>query len=582
MKIKESKQFKISLSRQLIFFASLTFIIFIGIFAFSNVQMKKMVSRYKQYTSSQEIVTITKDIYIVSMRAFNNLQTALLFYGEESMPFEESYKKDSEVIQLKLKELENIKNKQGSIDTQLIAQFEELKETIKTNSLNGDEAIKAKQFSKPYVYLVAENQENIAKLQTIFQNIDTHISQKADQQMKDTLHKLNTTNILSIVIITVFSVVALCLVIIYVKRLKRSLSNITQKVNKIASFQLDDVKKDERKKIKRLFSDEITEIDAAIEKMGYELIHMMEVLKESIKELQDVDNHLDNKAIGAKQGFDRVNKNLEDVVIQMNQWEEETGVVVTVTEQLTSNSEETSASSEDITNTTVAVIGEAVNGIDRLNKVIEEIKKIGDFIKELVQVIELLKKESVAVIKSTQIINEISEQTNLLALNASIEAARAGNSGKGFAVVAQEIKNLATTSKDSTVEINTAINNMSELIDHTAALAGSAKEGISDGQAVAMDTINKFNCIDENLKDTINRLESMNVAIGESSKGVESILGSINAINTLGGNVTKKTNRITKEMNEQSNLIYELGYAANKLSDVVSNIDNIIDKFVIN
>ena len=251
-------------------------------------------------------------------------------------------------------------------------------------------------------------------------------------------------------------------------------------------------------------------------------------------------------------------------------------------QQLSSTSEETSALSENITNTTVAVIGEAVNGIDMLHKVIGEIKHISDFIQELVQVIELLKKESVAVTKSTQIINQISEQTNLLALNASIEAARAGSSGRGFAVVAQEIKNLADISKNSTVEINTAINNMSGLINHTVTLVGRAKEGVNDGQVIAEDTMNKFNIIDENLKNTVNRLENMNEAIGESSKGAESILESINEINGLGGHVSQKTSGITEEMNEQSNLIYELGYAANKLSNVVSSIDNIVNKFVIN
>jgi methyl-accepting chemotaxis protein len=76
-----------------------------------------------------------------------------------------------------------------------------------------------------------------------------------------------------------------------------------------------------------------------------------------------------------------------------------------------------------------------------------------------------------------QLIAGVAEQTNLLALNATIEAARAGESGRGFAVVANEVKNLASTTTQSTTEIASTLNGL----EHDVAAMADVIHRMTDG-----------------------------------------------------------------------------------------------------
>jgi methyl-accepting chemotaxis protein len=68
-----------------------------------------------------------------------------------------------------------------------------------------------------------------------------------------------------------------------------------------------------------------------------------------------------------------------------------------------------------------------------------------------------LSEQSQAIGDIIATVNDLAEQSNLLAVNAAIEAAKAGEHGKGFAVVAQEVKNLATQSKQATAQVRSIL-----------------------------------------------------------------------------------------------------------------------------
>lgn len=236
----------------------------------------------------------------------------------------------------------------------------------------------------------------------------------------------------------------------------------------------------------------------------------------------------------------------------------ETAEVVTAMVQMESTVAEIARSAAEAQTLSQQADKDANDGKEVINQMVASSHDLAEQLKEMADGIESLGEHTASIGQVLDVIKSISDQTNLLALNAAIEAARAGESGRGFAVVADEVRTLAQRTLDSTVEVQSFVDNVQQgtaLVVQKMHTCQASSESTADNVAAAHEALNMITTRVHTIKGMTTQIAS---AAEEQSLVSHEIRQSVDRIRGIAEDSALSAEGSSQSAREMENLGKEL------------------------
>ena len=254
-------------------------------------------------------------------------------------------------------------------------------------------------------------------------------------------------------------------------------------------------------------------------------------LKEDLKALiSNIVNKMENVAASSEE-LQAISKSSTEVTTQVTETIEQMAVGYQDQTENVANSSMQVAEMAQIASDSAKNIAEGQSDVELALTKIFEIKNITENLSDQICTVGSLAQEIGKIVK---LITNIASQTNLLALNAAIESARAGEHGKGFAVVAEEVKKLADESAEAADQIKGMIEQIQnasiKAVKETKVGVDRVDEGVSAVNKVqeVFITINQYSEDSENKTIEISTaMENISAVTEEAAASAEEIVSSM-------------------------------------------------------
>ena len=185
-------------------------------------------------------------------------------------------------------------------------------------------------------------------------------------------------------------------------------------------------------------------------------------------------------------------------------------------------------------------IEDTIAGMDRIR---EQVGTISDMVVRL-------SEQSQAIGEIIASVNDLAEQSNLLAVNAAIEAAKAGEQGKGFGVVAQEIRTLASQSKQATAQVRTILLDIQKAISSAVMVTEQGGKAVEEGVLLSKQAGEAIDVLTESVAEATEAAVQIAASSAQQLIGMDQVVSAMENIREAAVQMSAGTQQTEKSVHD--------------------------------
>ncbi|MCT6927720.1 MAG: methyl-accepting chemotaxis protein [Lysinibacillus fusiformis] len=313
---------------------------------------------------------------------------------------------------------------------------------------------------------------------------------------------------------------------------------------------------------------------------------MADILNRLLKHIQTVSNdvaahseELLQSTSEVKTGTDQIVHTMTEIASGTDELASHTTDVATSMNDFAGKVTSVHQSNKDVQHYSQDVMALTKEGRDLMSSSTKQMGAIQHIVKDAVEQVDGLSKQTQEISKLVTVIQTIATQTNLLALNAAIEAARAGEQGKGFAVVANEVRKLAEQVSYSVEDITGIVRNIQ---DGSNRVTASLEQGYSEVEkgALQITTTNAtFHHIADAIEAIATNIEGMSSELDDVVHNTVTINQSIDEMAAISEQSAAGIQETSATIEQSASSMEEIKHSAEHLAEMAEQLNSLIRRF---